>query len=287
MTPLHTDDGLALHLREWPAAGAAHGTVLVVHGLGEHIGRYALLATELSRAGWHVVGYDQRGHGGSGGARGFIAHDDSLLRDLARVVQWAQDAQRPGPLVLLGHSMGGTVAARFVATLAADPAHHRHHAPVWQRAARAVDALVLSSPALDAGLGLLRRLQVTLAAALVPGLALGNGLNPAWLSRDPQVVQAYTSDPLVHNRITPRLARFIVHAGSLALAHAPTWTTPTLLMWAGADRIVAPRGSAAFAAAAPAAMLYARCFADLAHEIFNEPERAEVVAELLRWLDAR
>lgn len=281
---LHSDDGLALHLREWPAAGAAHGTVLVVHGLGEHIGRYAQLAAELSRAGWHVVGYDQRGHGSSGGARGFIPQHDSLLRDLARAVQWVQDAQRPGPLVLLGHSMGGTVAARFVAALAEDPAHH---APAWQRSARAIDALVLSSPALDAGLGRLRRLQVALAAALVPGLALGNGLNPADLSCDPRVVQAYTSDPLVHDRITPRLARFIVDAGSQALAHAPTWTTPTLLMWAGADRIVAPRGSAAFAAAAPADMLYARCFADLAHEIFNEPERAEVVAELLRWLDAR
>jgi alpha-beta hydrolase superfamily lysophospholipase len=281
---LHSDDGLALHLSEWPAAGTACGTVLVVHGLGEHIGRYAQLAADLSRAGWHVVGYDQRGHGTSGGARGFIPQHDSLLLDLARAVQWVMDAQRPGPLVLLGHSMGGTVAARFVASLADDPAHH---APAWQRSARAIDALVLSSPALDAGLGPWRRLQLVLAAALVPGVALGNGLNPADLSRDPRVVQAYISDPLVHDRITPRLARFIVEAGAQVRAHAAAWRTPTLLLWAGADRIVAPRGSAAFAAAAPADTLHAHCFADLAHEIFNEPERAEVVAELLRWLEAR
>lgn len=283
MSTLHTDDGLTLQLREWAPPGPARGTVLVVHGLGEHIGRYAPLAGELNRAGWQVLGYDQRGHGASAGARGFIPDDDSLLRDLARVVQSVQATPRTGPLVLLGHSMGGAVAARFVAaTLAASPA------PPWQAAARAVDALVLSSPALDVGLGPLRRLQLALGAALLPGVALGNGLQPTWISRDPQVVRAYIDDPLVHDRITPRLARFIVAAGTQVRAQAAAWRLPTLLLWAGADRCVAPGGSAAFAASAAASgHLQARCFAELAHEIFNEPERAVVVAELLRWLEAR
>jgi alpha-beta hydrolase superfamily lysophospholipase len=241
--------------------------------LGEHAGRYGGLAAQLNGAGWHVVGYDQRGHGRSGGPRGGLAKDDSLLTDLARVVDRVR-AQRPGRLVMLGHSMGGLVAARFVAEWVAD-------APAgW---ARRLDGLVLSSPALDPGMGFFDKLMLA-AGSLMPDHAVGNGLKPEWLSRDPAVVAAYVADPLNHDRITPRLARLIVQGGLRVRELAPRWATPTLLLWAGADRCVAPRGSAGFAAAAPKAMLRARCFDGLFHEIFAEPEKSEVVLELLRWL---
>ncbi len=114
MQALHTLDELPLHLRQWSVRGAGHGTVLLVHGLGEHIGRYEHLAERLNAAGWHVAGYDQRGHGASAGARGAIAQPDSLLSDLACVID-ALRSEPPQPLVLLGHSMGGLVVARFVA----------------------------------------------------------------------------------------------------------------------------------------------------------------------------
>jgi alpha-beta hydrolase superfamily lysophospholipase len=149
-----------------------------------------------------------------------------------------------------------------------------------------VDALVLSSPALDPGLNAVQKLLLAVVPALAPQLAVHNGLKPAWISRDPAVVQAYVNDPLVHDRITGRLARFIADAGLDVLAAAPRWTVPTLLMWAGADRCVAPRGSAQFAATAPAAVLSAREWPGLAHEIFNEPEQAEVLAALSQWLQA-
>jgi alpha-beta hydrolase superfamily lysophospholipase len=127
-------------------------------------------------------------------------------------------------------------------------------------------------------------LLLAIGSALLPDLAQGNGLKPDWVSRDPAVVRAYLADPLVHDRITPRLVRFIVDGGERARELAPRWATPTLLMWAGADRCVAPRGSVAFAAAAPGAIVQSRAFDGLFHEIFNEPEKAEVTAELLRWL---
>ncbi|HJV95044.1 MAG TPA: alpha/beta fold hydrolase, partial [Albitalea sp.] len=111
---LTTADGLALHLRHWPVAGPARGTVLIVHGLGEHIGRYAHVAERLNGWGWSVVGFDHRGHGRSAGALGRLNRDDDLLRDLALVID-AVRAHATGPLVLLGHSLGGLVAARFVA----------------------------------------------------------------------------------------------------------------------------------------------------------------------------
>ena len=268
MTPtLTTTDGLTLQLREWPRP-EARGNVLIVHGLGEHIGRYAPVAAQLNAWGWNAVGYDQRGHGASQGARGALAHGDDLLRDLALVVD-ALRAEHRGPLVLLGHSMGGLVAARFVA-----------------ERLRPVDALVLSSPALDAGMNAFQKLLLAVLGPLAPNLAVGNGLKPAWISRDPAVVQAYIADPLVHDRVTPRLVRFIVDGGEFVRARATQWTVPTLLLYAGSDRCVAPAGSRMLAAAAPKSVLSAREFAPLFHEIFNEPEQREVFAALGDWLSA-
>lgn len=268
-----TADGLTLQLREWPRAGA-RGTVLVVHGLGEHIGRYAHVAAQLNRAGLNVVGYDQRGHGSSEGARGALPGGDALLADLARVID-AVHAAHAGPLLLLGHSMGGLVAARFCAEgLAAAPA-------AWYRA---VDALVLSSPALDPGMNAMQKVLLAVLGRLAPNLVVNNGLKPAWISRDPAVVKAYVDDPLVHDRVTPRLVRFIVDEGAHILQRAARWTLPTLLLYAGSDRCVAPAGSAAFALAAPKAVVAVREFKPLFHEIFNEPEQAEVFAALAGWL---
>jgi alpha-beta hydrolase superfamily lysophospholipase len=277
MTALSTADGVALHRIDWPAPGMARGRVLVVHGLGEHSGRYAGVAAVLAAQGWDVSSYDQRGHGRSGGARGALPAPDSLLADLARAV----DDLRPrtaGPLVLMGHSLGGLVAARFVAE-----ALGAVLAP-WSRP---VDALVLSSPALDAGMSAAQKALLAVLGPLAPDLALGNGLKSAWLSRDPAVVRAYDADPLVHDRVTPRLARFIVDAGRFVLDMAPHWRVPTLLLYAGADRCVAPAGSGAFAAAAPPGIVTAQVFPVLFHEILNEPERDQVLQHLSRWLDNR
>ncbi|HSW03134.1 alpha/beta hydrolase [Aquabacterium sp.] len=274
MQSLHTSDHLPLHLRQWQLADGARGTVLIVHGLGEHIGRYPHVAAHLNRCGWHVAGYDQRGHGASGGPRGAIATDDSLLADLALVID-ATRQRHGGPLVLLGHSMGGLVVGRFVAEgLSAKPSS-------WWRP---VDALVMSSPALDPGMNLFQKMLLGVLGPLAPNLAVGNGLNPGWVSRDPAVVAAYKKDPLVHDRVSPRLVRFILDGGASVIAQAPRWRVPTQLLYAGADRCVAPRGSAAFAAAAPNAVLQHQRYEGLSHEIFNEPEQGRVLADLAAWL---
>ncbi len=272
MTVLTTRDGLKLHLQRWPVDGSAHGMVQIVHGLGEHIGRYDTLARELNAAGWHVAGHDQRGHGRSEGPRGSIPGRQTLLADLSAVTD---HLRREGRHILLGHGLGGLVAARFVA----EGLMHRA-----QRWARDVDGLVLSSPALDPGLTLLQRLALRLLNPVVPALRLARGLKPASACRDPEAVRRCADDPLVHRQVTPRLVRFIVDEGRFVRGRAARWRTPTLLMWGGADLCVSPQGSAAFAAAAPAAVLAARAFPGLFHEVFNEPERGAVVTELLGWL---
>jgi alpha-beta hydrolase superfamily lysophospholipase len=266
--PLAAADGTPLHLHRWPGGGT-RGTVLIVHGLGEHIGRYEHVAAWLGARGWQVVGYDQRGHGRSGGARGVIPAVDSLRDDLGRVV----DVVRPvhGPLVLLGHSMGGAVAAHFVA-----------------ERRRAVDGLVLTSPALAADLSLVQRIQLWMGERVAPALAQGNGLDPQMIAHAPEVVRAYLDDPLVHDRISARLARATLDAGDVARARAAEWAVPTLLLYAGADRLVAPRGSDAFAASAPREVVETERFDALYHEILNEGTlAAPVFARLEQWLDAR
>ena len=263
-------DGTRLTLRRWPLPDREpRGTVLIVHGLGEHSGRYEQVAASLREWGWATVSYDQRGHGLSHGPRGSLKQPHDLLTDLAAVY----DAVHPSsaaPLVLLGHSMGGVIAARFVAD-----------------ELRPVNGLVLSSPALDAGLSAGQRLQLPIARVLAPNLRLPNGLGPDFLSRDPAVVQTYRGDPLVHNKVTPRLVHFIVESGAHVRERATRWKVPTLLLWAGTDRLVAAAGSATFAAKAPKAVVEAHCFENHYHELFNEVDREQVFAVLQAWLDHR
>jgi len=270
LSTLTASDGENLAVYDWPPADGVprRGTVLIVHGLGEHAGRYDATAQQLNEWGFAVRAYDQYGHGQSGGPRGGLSHDLRLLDDLGDLVDATRARPPQGlPLVLLGHSMGGLVAARFVAM---------HIRPV--------DALVLSSPALDPGLNPLQKLLLSTLPRLAPNLRVGNGLDARYLSHDPAVVAAYQHDPLCHDRISGRLARFIAEGGPATLARAAHWSVPTLLMWAGDDRLVNPAGSRAFAAAAPDTLVQSRCFDGLYHELFNEKDASPVFDLLHRWL---
>lgn len=274
---IRTRDGLSLFARDWTSPATPRGQVLIVHGLGEHSGRYAHVASALNATGWQVIAYDQRGHGESGGARGDLARPDSLLDDLGCVID-AVRVPSHGPFVLFGHSLGGLVAARFAAeSLQVAPAS-------W---ARPLDALVLSSPALDPGMNAAQKLLLAVVPKLLPHLRVSNGLQPAWICRDPAVVKAYVDDPMVHDRVSGLMGRFIADAGPFVISLAASWRVPTLLMWAGADRCVSPAGSAAFAATAPASCVTCRAWPGLSHEIFNEPEKEEVLSQLDAWLDGR
>jgi len=273
LTTFVASDGDNVVIQDWPleAGVRLRGVVVLVHGLGEHAGRYDHVARQLNAWGFAVRGYDQCGHGESGGAPGSLPTDTRLLDDLADIVDSTRARMEPGtPLIVLGHSMGGLVAGRFVSL-----------------GMRPVDALVMSSPALNPGLSAFQKLLVAVLPKFFPNLRVGNGLNASYISHDPAVVAAYQSDKLVHDRISARLARFIATAGPATVALAPQWKVPTLLMYAGDDRLVQPQGSRDFAAAAPAALVTTHCFEGLYHEIFNERDAAPVFAALRQWLDQR
>ena len=273
-SPMTAKDGINLVVIDWPLEkGPVRGVVLIVHGLGEHAWRYDHVAQRLNSWGFAVRGYDQYGHGESMGPRGALPSADRLLSDLAEIVDESRARMNHStPLIVLGHSMGGLVAGRFVSL-----------------ATRPIQALILSSPALDPGLGLFQKLLLAILPKVAPDLRVGNGLDPAFISHDPAVVAAYKADPLVHDRISARLAVFIAENGPATIASAPSWKVPTLLLYAGADKLVNPAGSRAFAQAAPKAVVNAYCFEKLYHEIFNErvADRERVFDELKRWLDAR
>ena len=266
-------DGNNVIVQDWPLDPSVklRGVVIIVHGLGEHAGRYDHVARQLNAWGFAVRGYDQCGHGESNGARGSLPTDTRLLDDLADIVDSTRARMPKGiPLILLGHSMGGLVVGRFVSM-----------------GLRKVDGLVMSSPALDAGMNAFQKFLVSVLPKIAPDLRVGNGVKPQFVSHDPAVVAAYKADPLVHDRISARLARFIADAGPQTLALASQWKVPTLLLYAGDDRLLNADGSRTFAKLAPKDVVTTQCFDALYHEIFNELDAKPVFAALKQWLDKR
>lgn len=251
-------------------AAAAARDLYLVHGLGEHLGRYDALGAWLAARGWTLRGHDLHGHGRSDGRRGSLPAARDPADNLASALE-ARYGTQPPPL-LMGHSLGGLVALTFAL-----------------RYPQRIRGLVLSSPALDPGLRAGQKMLLALMSRLAPDLALGNGLDASKLSHDAAVVRAYRDDPLVHDRISTRLARFVADASRQALGRAGALAVPTLLMYAGDDRLVRPAGSREFARRAPGSLLTVHEYPGLWHEILNEsePARRGVYDDLGAWLEGR
>jgi alpha-beta hydrolase superfamily lysophospholipase len=263
-------DQTRLFYREW-LVDKARAAIHLVHGLGEHCGRYTHVAARLNALGIAVRAHDLRGHGRSGGARGALHHQDDFLDDLKLVFDDFARQQGSTPF-LLGHSLGGLIAARFATG-----------------GYSTVRGLVLSSPALALSLSAGQRALLAVTSRLAPSLAVTNGIDVTGLSHDPTVVAAYRADPLNHDRVTPRLVRFMLDAIARAQHDAESFTTPTLLLVAGADRLVVPSGSRDFYDRLPGGHRTLRWYDDAFHEIFNESaeRRARVFDDLSMWLDAQ
>ena len=256
---------------DWPVpTSSAKALVLLVHGLGEHMGRYQHVAFTLQQAGYIVIGYDHVGHGLSSGKRGDTDTPDQLTAHLQHMVKDVKSLHPGLPLVLLGHSMGGLVVQRAACS-------DRSLA----------DAVVMSSPALATFANAVQKLLLATLPKWLPHLRLDNGLKLDGLARDAQVVRDYKHDRLVHPLISASLAAWIVQEGIKAVQQAEQWQVPSLLLYAGQDKLVNPQGSADFSKRASAEVLQSHCFNVMYHEIFNDPEKQVVLQKLVHWLDAR
>jgi acylglycerol lipase len=264
-------DGLSIYHQAWLPDRDLKAVVMLIHGLGEHSGRYAHVADALTDVGYGVHALDHRGHGKSDGKRAFVKSYDEFMTDLVQF-RTLVEGEHPGvPLVVLGHSMGGNLAV----------GHALDHQ-------EGITGLALSGAALQVGddlsPGKLKAFRII--AKIAPGFR-PEGLSADAISRDPSVVAAYQNDPLVFTgKISAGLGAALIGAMERFPARYRELTLPIVVMHGTDDQLASIDGSKALVAAAVNARITVHYYDGLYHEIFNEPERAEVHADLVSWIDS-
>lgn len=263
--------GVTIFTQSWHPAGSARARVVLVHGFGEHSGRYVHVAEALTAAGYEVATYDQRGHGRSGGPRGLLKDAGLMAADLA--LFRSELARLDGgelPQVLLGHSMGGAVVLEHL---------RREHQPV--------DAVVLSGPYLRnaAEVALPLRLLAPVLGRILPTLPT-QAVPPEAVSRDPEVVRAYADDPLVlHAPIPAATGATLLGLEGRLVPHLGAITEPTLIVHGTEDKLADVEGSRLLAERLGGTDVTLTTYEGLYHEVFNEPEAKDVLADVVAWLD--
>ena len=259
-------------LRVWihQPEGSCRAVVVLVHGMGEHAGRYQHVAQQFTNQHIALLTYDQRGHGFSSGKRG---HADfyQMLEDVGEMLKLAKESFPEKPIILYGHSMGGSVA---LYALLEHPDYQEN-----------VSGLVLGSPWFRLSKQPVRPV-VALARMLskvAPQITLSSNIDPALLSSDAAVGEAYSKDPLVHRRISVGLFSQINQAGSEAVDRVGELKIPLLIIHGSDDKITCHKTSKRLAKAAGSKAVY-REWGELQHELHNEPEGAEVVSYVLAWI---
>ena len=279
---LSASGGQSLYACLWAGNAAVQpkAVVCLVHGLGEHCGRYAHVADAFNQAGFAVLSMDQRGHGRTAGPRGYAVSLDTMLDDVALLLAEAEKRYPGQPAFLYGHSMGGGLVLNYAL---------RRYSPTKEgQGAGKLAGVIATSPALRTAfpppaikLALGRAL-----AGLLPSLAMANELELAGLSRDPEVIEKYKSDPLVHDRISTRLAIDLIDSGGWALEHAAEFPLPLLLVHGSADRLTSAPASQEFAAKVPGGRCTLKIWEGFYHETHNEPEKEQVIGLMVNWIGA-
>ena len=268
-TTFSADDGLRLHLQAWLPDAEPTTVLAVVHGYGEHGGRYGYLGDDMAARGHAVYVFDLRGHGHSAGRRGHILRFADYLADTRVYLDAVVEAHPGAPLYLLGHSLGGLIAAAYAETQPAG-----------------LGGLILSSPFLRLGTPppASKVYGAKVLSLVAPAFNIGNTLQAADLSHEQDVVEAYVTDPLVHHVATSRWAAEVLAAQGAVRAGAPRISLPLLLLFSDADAVTDPQASRDLFAAAGSVDKTERCYAGYCHELFNETGRAAVFADLAAWL---
>ncbi len=260
--------GLALSYQSWRPDGGFRATLAIVHGLGEHSGRYMNIVNHLVPRGYVVYCYDLRGHGRSPGKRGHFNAWAELRGDLEAFLDMVRKSETGRPLFLMGHSMGGLIVLEYAL-------HHPE----------GLTGVIASAPGLSTeGLSPLMIRVSKLLSGILPSLSVATGLDATGISRDPAVVKAYVEDPLVHARGTPRAAVEGTTAIEWTLAHAADWQPPLLIVHGDADRLVPVRASGVFFDRVAVAHKQRIVYDGGYHEPHNDTCHPQLLADLERWL---
>jgi len=270
-------DGTDLLVRHWPAdeteaggawAGSPWATVLIVHGLGDHSGRYERVGDQFVAAGLDVWAYDQRGNGGSGGRRGHVDRWSQLHDDLEERLHAVRAAAEGRPVILYGHSAGGLVVAGYL-TLSDRPQP---------------DLAVLTSPGLDSALPGWKKSLARILGGITPTLAIPNGIDPSSLSRDASVGERAAADVATANSSTARFGAEALAEQERVRRDCGRIGIPTLVLH-GLDDGLVPASASEVLATVPG--VERRTYPGLRHELHNEPEGPQIMDEVIAWLRER
>ncbi len=261
-----TRDGIRLVTRHWAAAAPRAG-VLLVHGVGEHSGRYEEVGDQFAAAGLETFAWDLRGFGASGGERAWVDRFDQFYDDVEDRLA-ATRASLPGRAVALyGHSMGGLIALGYALSDRPSP-----------------DLLILSAPGIDDDLAAWKHKLAPILSRLAPKVRISNGIAPSMRSGDPDRQEAARTDPLMLNSSTARLGALAFAEQPRVRAAAPALAVPTLVIHGLDDPVVPARASEPLAEITGVTR---RTYAGVRHEPNNEPEGPAIIGDVIAWIEGQ
>lgn len=270
-TEVKADDGVRLYAQGWEPEGKPLGVIVLVHGLGEHSGRYSLLGSFFNIAGFVLMAMDLRGHGKSPGKRGHAPSMDQMVNDLRALVQRAEELWEGVPVVAYGHSFGGNLLASLLVDDAKLP-------PVLK-------AAVLSAPTIRVAYRI-PGWKISLGRfmnRIYPGFSMSNGIDVYRLSRDPVVREAYRKDPLVHDRVSTVVGIGLLDRGVELLDRGKDIKRPVFVIHGADDRVTSPQASLEFAKRAGDHVKH-KLYYDFFHELHNDFGKEKVMNDVTNWI---
>ncbi|MBI2762716.1 MAG: lysophospholipase [Chloroflexi bacterium] len=256
----------ALLTRHWPEQ-APRGAVLLVHGLGEHSGRYEEVGARLAAAGLETFAWDQRGYGASGGERAWADNWSRLHDDLQDRLAATRAAVPGRPVVVFGHSLGGLIALGYCVSARPLP-----------------DLLVLSAPGIDDSLASWKRIAAPVVARVAPRLRIADGINSSMRSRDADTQKAVDADPLMQTTSTTHFGALIFAEQPRVRAEATRLSIPTLVIH-GEDDSIVPVAATEFLGNLPG--VTRKVYPGVRHELHNEPEGPSVLGDVIAWIEGQ
>ena len=266
-------NGINFYIRGWdPTNNRPKALLSLIHGLGEHTGRYLHVGKSMTDAGYALVGFDLRGHGKSGGARGHFPSLSAIMQDMRQFSKFLVQRYPDIPHFLYGHSLGGLLSLAYALQYPAG-----------------LNGVIVTGAALRSSLQEQKNkiAMVNLLGSLLPNITVPSGLDATTISRDTDVVKKYTNDPLVHDKTSLGLGKTALKAIEQCFAHAKEFTPPLLIMHGADDKLTYPSGSEDFAklSAETNKDVTLKSWDGLYHEIHNESQRAEVFKVMIEWIE--
>ena len=261
-------DGLNLFYQSWHPEGGAEATLVIVHGLGEHSGRYQNVVNYLVPKGYAIYGFDNRGHGRSPGQQGYVNNFDKFVADVGAFVQMVSQREAGKPFFLMGHSMGGCIVLNYII---------KHP--------EGLDGVIASAPAVGAlDIPPILLFVSRVMEKVAPKLSVATGLDATAVSRDPAAVAAYQNDPLVHGKGSPRFAMEFKRSAEWAQANAGRIQLPLLMVHGSHDRLVNVENSRTFFASLTQLDKKLLVYEGGYHELHNYIEYEQELADIEAWL---